>query len=398
MNVIFLTLLDIRTIKDSNIYSDLIREFIKNGHKIYVVSPIERKYKKKTYIIEEEECKILKVHIGNIFNTNVIEKGITTILLEQSFIKAIIAFFMPINIDLILYSTPPITFERVIKFIKQKTKAKAYLMLKDIFPQNAIDLKLIKKNGLLYKYFRVKEKRLYDISDYIGTMSTANLNYLIRNNDVLHENVEVCPNSISITEEKIQYDKNKYKIKFNLPADKIIFLYGGNLGKPQSIEFVIKCLKNNANLSDRFFVICGNGTDFNKLQLYINKENPNNVKLIKGLQKDEYNDLLKACDVGLIFLDYRFTIPNFPSRILSYMEYNMPIIACTDINTDVGKVIIEGDFGFWCESNNAEKFREIVDIFCNEKERINEMGENARSYLEKNYTAKNSYSIIMRHF
>jgi aspartate 1-decarboxylase len=54
-------------------------------------------------------------------------------------------------------------------------------MLKDIFPQNAVDLGMIKTTGiksLLYKYFRRKEKGLYFISDRIGCMSQANVDYV----------------------------------------------------------------------------------------------------------------------------------------------------------------------------------------------------------------------------
>jgi len=37
----------------------------------------------------------------------------------------------------------------------------------------------------------------------------------------------------------------------------------------------------------------------------------------------------------MIFLDYRFQIPNFPSRLLSYMAAGMPVIVATDPNTDM---------------------------------------------------------------
>ena len=59
--------------------------------------------------------------------------------------------------------------------------------------------------------------------------------------------------------------------------------------------------------------------------------------------------LANSCDVGLIFLDKRFTIPNFPSRLLSYMQASMPVLAATDVNTDIGKVIEEGESDIGCE-------------------------------------------------
>ena len=394
MNILFLSLANISTIIERGIYQDLLREFIKNNHNIYIVSPTEKRYGEKTKIIEDGECKILKVRTGNIQKTNLIEKGISTLRIESQVISAIKKYYSDIKFDLILYATPPITFVKVIKYIKLKHNAKAYLLLKDIFPQNAVDLGLFSNKGLIYKYFRAKEKKLYQLSDYIGCMSQANVDYILKHNLSLGKKVHVSPNSIEPT--KITIDKSakdEIRQKYNIPLEIKVFIYGGNLGKPQDIPFIIECLKQN-NKNDRYFVICGTGTDYYKIDNYIKADNTNNIKLISGLPKADYDELISCCDIGLIFLDKRFTIPNFPSRLLSYMENNMPVIACTDINTDIGKVICEGDFGWWCESDNSNKFTDIIDNISNED--IDTKGKSAKVYLEENYTVEKSYDIIIK--
>jgi glycosyltransferase involved in cell wall biosynthesis len=102
--------------------------------------------------------------------------------------------------------------------------------------------------------------------------------------------------------------------------------------------------------------------------------------------------------VGLIFLDHRFTIPNFPSRLLSYMENGMPVLAVTDPNSDVGQIATKGGFGWWCESNDALSFTKTVDLICSQKDQIKSMGQRARAYLEENYTVDTEYEIITKHF
>ena len=42
MNLLFLTLLDFNSLDESNIYTDLLREFVKGGHRVYAISPVER--------------------------------------------------------------------------------------------------------------------------------------------------------------------------------------------------------------------------------------------------------------------------------------------------------------------------------------------------------------------
>lgn len=399
MNILFLSIGMLNHIDDKGIYTDLLREFRNRGHNVYVVCTRERRLNLPTEFVNEKGVNFLRVKIGNITKTNIIEKGISTIRIESLFLKQIKKYLSDIKFDLVIYSTPPITFEKVIRYIKNRDNAKSYLLLKDIFPQNAVDLNMLSKKSIFYWYFRNKEKKLYQISDYIGCMSQANVDFILKNNpEISPEKVEVCPNSI----EPIEMDKDEKEIqeirrKYNIPLDKIVFIYGGNLGKPQGIDFIIECLRANKSNDRIYFIIVGSGTEFNKLKSFLDTESPNNVKLLNQLPKDDYEKLANSCDVGLIFLDRRFTIPNFPSRLLSYMQASMPVLAATDINTDIGKVIEEGKFGLWCESRYVNDFNEKLNQLCNDDLR-KQMGANARKYLEENYTVKHSYEIIMKHF
>ena len=90
MKILFLSLLDFNSFDDRNIYTDLLREFIRNGNDVYCISPIERRTGKKTHL--EENGHLLKLKIGNIQKTNVVEKGISTLLIERQFISAIKKF------------------------------------------------------------------------------------------------------------------------------------------------------------------------------------------------------------------------------------------------------------------------------------------------------------------
>lgn len=400
MNVLFLSLLDVNSINDSNIYTDLLREFVNNQDNIYIVSPIERRIKQKTHIIKEQNCEILKVKIGNITKTNIIEKGLSTLLIERQFKKAIKKQFKNIKFDLVLYATPPITFCNVIKFIKKRDKAITYLMLKDIFPQNAIDLKMFNKKSIIYKYFRKKEKELYKISDYIGCMSPKNKEYLIEHNKYLDNNkIDILPNSITIQKENIR-DLNlnkKYRKKYKIPLDKKVFMYGGNLGKPQGIPFIIECLKKARNVKDAYFVVCGSGTEYSKLETFKKCYQINNLLLLNGLPKQEYTELLNIADIGLIFLYYNFTIPNFPSRILSYMEKRIPILSCTDPNTDIGNIIENNKFGWSCYSNDSKEFiTKITEILKLTDKELNSIGNNSYKFLEENYTSEKAYKNIIK--
>ena len=391
MNVLFLSLSKVWDINEKDIYSDLLREFIKNGDSVYVVTPVERRYKIKTELVDQVNAKILKVQTLNIQKTSFLEKGIGTVLLEHQFLKAIKKYYKGISFELVLYATPPITLVKPIKYIKKRDHARTYLMLKDIFPQNAVDLGMMRTTGikgLLYRIFRKKEKQLYAVSDKIGCMSQANVDYVLKHNpEISPEKVEICPNSIEYVDMSLpEEEKVGMRQKYDLPLDKKIFVYGGNLGKPQGIPFLIDCLRAEKDNENAFFLIVGDGTEYGKLEAFVNAEKPANTRLMKRLPKEDYDRLVAACDVGMIFLDHRFTIPNFPSRLLSYMQAGLPVLACTDPNTDIGKVITENGFGWWCESNDVDGFRNKVGIIM--KSDFGSMTKRELAFLYEHYSVK----------
>ena len=428
-------------VENRGIYEDLMRKFRNEGHQVVIVTPRERRSGEHTNLTEVDGVKILGVRTLNLQKTSVMEKGVGQVLVESQFKNAIKKHLAGQTFDLILYSTPPITFPKVIAYLKRRNpQARTYLLLKDIFPQNAIDLGMMSKDGvkgLLYRFFRKKEKRLYGLSDFIGCMSPANVEYVLKHNpEIERQRVEVAPNSVEAPcppkgekskdeapcppkgekskDEERSPSGGSWAIreKYGLPTDKPIFIYGGNLGKPQGIPFLISCLEQNKHRTDCHFVVIGNGTEYQKLADWYKlqmtnpeiqpsqAENPQqqqlSVTVMKGLPKEDYDQLAKACDVGMIFLDHRFTIPNYPSRLLAYLENSMPVVCCTDPNTDVGRLAEENGYGYWCESKNPAAFTHIVNRMLSSDREA--MGQRGYQFLQDNYTVDKCYDIIMKHF
>ena len=396
----------LRNVSASGIYADLMRKFRDEGHEVYIIYPNERRTGHPTSMRVSNGVHSLGVRTLNVTKTSVIEKGVGQLLLEDLFMRAMNRYFGNVRFDLILYSTPPITFNKVIKTAKRRNpEAITYLLLKDIFPQNAVDLGMMTKTGvkgMLYKMFRKKEKELYRISDFIGCMSPANVRFVLEHNpEVKAEKVEIAPNSYDVPsgdkEAKSQRNEETKSIreKYGLPTDVPIFIYGGNMGKPQGIPFLVECMKAVKNRGDCHFVIVGDGTEYPKLEAFVNECHPKAVSVFRRLPKEDYDRLADACDVGLIFLDYRFSIPNYPSRLLPYLMSRKPIIACTDPNCDTGALAEQNGYGFYCPSNSVEAFVKTIDRMLASD--IRQMGENGYQFFLNNYTTEHTFRAIMKH-
>ena len=96
--------------------------------------------------------------------------------------------------------------------------------------------------GMMYQFFRRKEIELYKLSEHIGCMSPANVEYLLTHNSFIDKNI-VClaPNSYESSKYSVlnENEKNEIRQAYGVPINKTIFLYGGNLGIPQGISFLI---------------------------------------------------------------------------------------------------------------------------------------------------------------
>jgi len=337
------------------------------------------------------------------------------IISKKHFKKAVQKYFCNIKFDLVIYPTPPITFAPVVKYIKRRDKCKSYLILRDIFPQNVRDLGLL-NNRLLFNYFRKKEKQLYDISDYIGCMSKGNIQYVLDHNEVDENKLEILynwgkldHNEVDENKLEILYNWGKtnhnseivitdYKKKYGL-ENKFVAVFGGNIGLPQELEFLLELAKEYKVRDDIVFLIIGKGAQKQKIVDLIRNENILNVMIKDFLPRDEYDNLMKQCDIGLINLSRKFTIPNIPSKTIAYFKAGISILASTDRNTDYKDLLAKkAKAGLWSETGDLKTYKENFEKIVNNKELRKKLGRNGRRFLEENLSVKRAYQIITKHF
>ena len=153
--ILFLALAYPKIPNSSNLYTDLMEEFRNQGHDIFVVAPAVND--SEIGLINEEGISVIRVKTLPLLNVNPIQKGIANVLLPFQYKKAIKKHFKSEALDLIIMPTPPISLVDVASWLKNKYQSNLYLILRDIFPQNAVDLGMMKKGGMLYNFFRKKE-------------------------------------------------------------------------------------------------------------------------------------------------------------------------------------------------------------------------------------------------
>lgn len=397
MRVLYIATSFPESTKGATIYTDLAEALHEAGHEITVAVAEQTKNKQHTEMKKERDFDVLRIVTGNYYDVGLIEKGITTLKIPLLMRQGINKFLGDRKFDFILFEAPPVTNASLVAWAKKRFKCPAYLMLKDIFPQNAVDLDIMKRSGLLFLYFTAKEKKLYQTADYIGCMSPANKKYLLNYNPWLNpKKVELFPNTKKLTND---YRPNGFPMRerYGIPKEACVFLFGGNMGRPQFIDLLCEAIKECKDEVGIYFFFIGRGTDRYRLEQTISRHGIANALLIENLSRNEYELITKECDVGLIVLDPRFTVPNYPSRILSYMEYAKPVLAATDTTTDIREMIEKAQCGKWVWSGDAEGFISRLKETAKMSE-LHIKGTNGRRYIEENLQVEHSVEILEKHF
>lgn len=324
----------------------MVNVFHENGHKVFPMAPINNE-DKKNFISSEQGIDVLRVRTRDVFTKNLIQKGIANVLLPYQYKKAFTKFWKQQSIDIIIVATPSVMFADFVAFAKKKTKAKVLLLQKDIFPQNAVDLGFMKKGSFIYNFFKKNEVKLLKVADKIGCTSTGNKEYLLEHYPFLQEqNLDIVYNSTKLLQ-KESGENLEIKMKYKI-SDKFVVVFGGNMGKPQQLENVLKLAKNSSIYKDVLFLIIGKGTEVDVLKEEVKKLKLCNILFVDKVPREEYFNLICNCSLGLISLHQDFTVPNTPMKLNDYMNAGIPILASIDRGNDLGELLVSNNFRKIC--------------------------------------------------
>ena len=398
MNILFIFSRHSENPNDSTLTKDLADEFFRKGNNITVVTLLEKKYQRETEIKVENGYKVLRVKTGNYFNiSNKIEKGVTVLTMTSDLKKGIIKYLGNEKYDLIITHTPFVSTEKLIIPLKKHFNCPAHLILWDIFPQNAKDIGII-NNSLLFSFFKYREKKMLSAYDRIWCMSEGNVNYLKNNYSYLNEERIKLLRNWALIKPKLEINKEEIRKKYNFSKDDFIAIFGGNMGKPQKLENILslaeKCLENK-NIK---FLFIGSGSEKERLEKFSKDNNLINVFFFNQIPREDYEKITASCDIGLVSLDERFTVPNFPSKTTDYFKLSLPILASLDkcASKDYGDFLqnkVKG--GLFAQAGNIEQLYEQFMKLYSDKNLRKILGNNGRKYYEENLGVDKAYETIM---
>lgn len=276
--------------------------------------------------------------------------------------------------DLLVWYSPPIFFGPLIAAMHRRSGAWRYLILRDIFPEWAVDLGLMQK-GPVYLFFKAIAALQYAMADVIGVQTPSNLAYLQRWAQPPRRRVEVLHNWLAATPP----GQCNIAIEKTALAGRTIFAYIGNMGVAQGMDIFMELIGALRHRKDVGFLFVGRGSEFARLQAEKASRELDNVLFFDEIDSSEIPGLLAQCHVGLVALHPDHKTHNIPGKFVSYVQYGLPVLARVNADTDLQHLIEENEVGKVYVGNSAGELARLAEQLADDESLRRSMSERGRA-------------------
>ena len=391
MKILFV-LLQMSEGKNSGMYVDLAEIYRDNGHDVTIIAPDEAHA--KTYEGTERVMRVVRVASKETQGVaSMFQKGIALATLPYYFKKAYKKYLVGEQFDWIVMPTPPITLSGFVEYVKKRTGAKFYLILRDIHPQSVWSIGLL-HNKLEYKFLDKKARTGYRTADLIGCMSQGNIDFIMKQYPWLDRKKLVILYNWLKSDGTIAQDagvRSKYELD-----NKFVALFGGTIGKGQRIENIAYLAEHYKTKSDIVFVIIGKGVEKDRLEQIASEKGLDNIRFINFMPQVDYLKFVSSVDLGLITINENYAVPTCPSKAIAYMSLGIPMLAMINPNSDYGQWIEDTGAGYWAVGSDKKRTIELFDKLYADKELRENMSKDGREYYLANCTETCAYQTMVQ--
>jgi len=382
------------TMSSAKLIDDLAREFHRLGHEVLVAAPDDA-LRRDCEVSDESGIKVLRVKTGEIKSASRWLRAWREITLSSVMWRKGRACFRENPCDLIIYYSPTIFFGSLVAKLKRLYGCPSFLVLRDIFPQWAVDAGVLRRGSLVHRFFAFKEKQNYDAATVIGVQSPANLDYFARPGRTGKYRSDVLYNWAAKT---VDCGSSRgYRRRLGL-EDKVVFFYGGNIGVAQDMDNILRLAEALQKDREAYFLLVGDGSEVPRLQSLIAAKGLTNIAIHPPVDQKIYLEMLADFDIGLVSLDRHLGTHNFPGKILSYCDQAKPVLASVNPGNDLKVLLEKYDAGLVCLNGENGQLEIMARRLLADRELRIRLGQNAQAMMEDCFSVQRAAAQILSYF
>ena len=340
---------------------DLSWEFARQGHQLTVLLPasdLDRDWE----LQNADGVEVLRLRAPRTKDIGYVRRTLGELLMPFAMLRNLRK--SPLarqKWDGVVWYAPSIFHGPLASALKRASGCKGYLIIRDIFPEWAVDMGLMGR-GLPYRFFDAVARYQYSVADVIGVQTPGNLAYFENWRQLPGRTLEVLQNWLGEPAKK----PCAIRVDATLLAGRKVFVYAGNMGVAQGMDRVLDLAERLLHRPDVGFLFVGRGSDAARLKTTAQARGLSNVVFFDEIDPDEIPDLYAQCSVGIVALDPRHQSHNIPGKFLTYIQSGLPVLANVNAGNDLAALIRREQVGQVCESNDVEQLARMAETLLSQ--------------------------------
>jgi colanic acid biosynthesis glycosyl transferase WcaI len=368
--------------------SQVCEDLVRRGHQVTVIAPapsynlLSEHSNGKGGLSGWEEWR--GVRIRRVWNFSggrgsMVRKGLEHVSIGFSLAAG--AIDLPRH-DVVLGISPPLATGLACHAAARAWGVPFVFNVQDVFPQNAIDLGLMKNRALIWG-FEGMERYIYRHASRVTVHSAGNRELLLRHGCPSDRVVEIS-NWVDTNWIKPADRDNEFR-RVHAPDARFLVVFAGTMGVSQDLDVALRCAQRLQQVPGLQFLLVGNGTEKPRLQQEAKAMNLSNVRFAPMQPPEKYPEVLAAADACLATLHPSVLTPVVPSKILTIMAAARPVLAALPLSGDAPALIADARAGIVVPAGDDNALAKAVMELCDNTALAEECGARGRTYVQQYY-------------
>jgi len=370
--------------------SHLSREFARQGYSLCVLLPAPNQ--REPWKLEEfDGAQIMRLRAPRTKDIGYVRRTLAEFWMPFAMSRTLRQSPLATEVwDGVVWYAPSIFHGPLVSALKRKSACKSYLIIRDIFPDWAVDMELMGR-GVPYYFFSAVARYQYSVADVIGVQTPGNLGYFESWSAKTGRKLEVLQNWLGKPKQK----QCTIRVNETALAGRKVFVYAGNIGVAQGMDILLDLAEKLRTRSDVGFLFVGRGQEVARLKAAAQSRCLDNVVFFDEIDPDEISELYAQCDAGIVALDSRHKSHNIPGKFLTYLQSGLPVLANINKGNDLAHIIREERVGQVCETNQVDELLVLLDKLLVQINTDSQLPARCNALFEREFSVNSAVTQIV---
>lgn len=380
--------------------SQIAEALTKKGYQVQVISPFPNRpagqlyegYQRKLFEVSENDTGF---KITRCWSTISSKSSMSSRFLENiSFgILSAIALLLSAKPDVIYSNTWPIFATGLTALVAKIKGIPLIVSIQDVYPDSLVIQNRLSNTNIITKILKKVDIAIASSSSHLIVISSQFYDIYINERNVKANKISIIPNwlkkdSSFIPGANQQNRQVDYRVKYNIPHNDFIVVYGGNIGVAAGVEIVIRAFESLSKTSDRvWLLVAGGGSQLEECQQIVRDSKIPRVVFHHPWLKEETAEVLNIANLMILPTMGKQSLVSVPSKLISYMLSGKAILSTALPHSELADVIDKSSCGWHIEPENPHLLaQEILRISQLPSSDLLACGESGRKYALENST------------